>query len=184
VSVSRWLLLGATAVGLLLTAAIVLAWGEWLREEVLRPLAVSWLWLVFYVTHLPQWAVWFFVFSLLALVGLKAMPVRLAHPLPRFRREDAEARMLGPVSGWEREVALALRGTMYRRKLHRMLQAELGENAPAAAQAALDALASPRRWRQHPKTRSDHVYLENLNTVLDALEPPVRRGRGASRAAH
>jgi AraC-like DNA-binding protein len=167
----RWVFLGITAMALMASAIIVAIWGDWLREEVLRPLIVGWVWLIFYITHLPQWAVWFFALGILALIGLKALPIRMVNPISNFRRiQEDEVHLRGPVSGWHHEIELALNGSMYRRKLHRRFKRELGETTSDETQRALAQLDAPHRWRPSANNESINNYLKALNTVLDALE--------------
>lgn len=164
-----------TAIGaglgiVLLTAAITYWWGAWLEQTLLRPLAVAWVWFTFYVTHLPQAAVWFAMLALACLPLLKRIKLfsraRATQQPPRWTESK------GPLSAWQHTLTLAIKGQLYRKKLHLYLQEQVSELTPAYPQAReiLERLsASDRSWHRSVQEPAD--FLQALHALLDELDP-------------
>jgi len=164
---------------LLLTVIITQWWGAWLQQELLRPLVVGWVWFVFYISHLPQAAVWFAALLLASLPLLKRLKLfrKIALPQPH----PSSGRSKGPLSAWHQTLTLALKGKFYRKKLYLYLRDQLVDLARVSPQArlALDQLkASDHPPVQQPSVRDGAAFLRALQALLDELDVP-----GASHAA-
>ncbi len=153
---------------LLGTALITVFFGEWLRDELLVPLYVAWLWAVFYVTHLPQLAVWLMVLGLLAVFTLRTLPIQW----PQFvsaKLDSLKERPPGPVSTWQQTVQFSLRGPLYRKKLYRALieRSETLETTPQT-QVLLENMNPTRRAGSFSKEEADE-FLTEVNQILDTF---------------
>ena len=162
----------------LLTVLITYWWGAWLQQELLRPLVVGWVWLVFYITHLPQAAVWFAALLLAFLPLLKRLKLLPKVTLPQ--RHPSSIGSKGPLSSWQQTLRLALKGKLYRKKLYLYLQGRIANLAHVSPQAqrALEQLRVSDHPLQRSSPRDAAAFLSALHTLLDELDIP-----GASHAA-
>ena len=148
-----------------------LVFGQWLNEQIIKPVVVAWLWLVFYLTHLPQRAVWGVLLALLGLAGIRALGLKR----PQMRRQapppDAK-RPRGPVSQWQQVLELALHGSLYRHKLRGQLLALAAKRDTVSTTTArfLETLKRPRRLRLARHADAD-TFSNALNRTLDELAP-------------
>lgn len=165
----RWVKLALALCVLTVTTAVV--FGQWLSDQIIKPLIVAWLWLVFYLTHLPQLAVWSVTLALLSLSVVKAFASqRPQRPTARPRRDDQRPK--GPVSHWHHTLALAMQGSLYRHKLREQLLALAAEKESLSATTVrfLDSLKHPQRLRLKRRTEVD-AFARALNQALDELAP-------------
>lgn len=161
-----YLTIGAGA--LLATALITLFFGKWLRDELLIPLYVGWLWIVFYITHLPQLAVWLVILGLLAIFALRTLPIQW----PQFvsvKLDSLKDRPPGPVSDWLQTVQFSLKGPLYRKKLYRALieRSETLETT-SQTQVLLEKMNPTRRSGGFSKEEADD-FLNEVHQILDTF---------------
>lgn len=153
---------------LLASVFISIFFGEWLRDEVLMPLYVAWLWVVFYVTHLPQLPVWLIVLGLLAIFALRTLQIQW----PKFVSDKLDAvkeRPPGPVSDWDQTVKFSLKGPLYRKKLYRALieRSQTLETTPQT-EVLLQNMNPTKRQGGFNKEEAEE-FLQEVHQILDTF---------------
>lgn len=153
----------------LATLMVVVVFGAWLNEQFVKPLVVAWLWIVFYVTHLPQWAVWAAALTVLALVGGRLVLPKKPFSSTRAPSSPPLRPTRGPVNRWAHTLELALQGPLYRRKLLGRLEALRGEapHQSSAIQTLRDRFSGQGSARRGLNAAEARAYLEAVAHCLD-----------------
>ncbi len=119
----RWALLLAGAAILLLAGALTLVAGEFVRDQLIRPLLFLFQVIGLYLRAIPQFGLWAVLLLLLVLFGLYSIHgLRLAEARARREKGPMPPPPAGPLMELAERIALAGHGEYFKWRLRRELR--------------------------------------------------------------